>query len=342
MSLQVNNKAMSEFIPRIAVSPGEPAGIGPDLCVLLADRKFDCQIICYCNPELLLTRAAELGRPLELHRVDFNRPAQRSKPGVLHYVSINSLHSSKSGQLNTANADYVLDVLTQATLACQQNMCTALVTGPIHKGIINQAGVQFSGHTEYLGELCNATPLMMLASPVMRVALLTTHIPLVDVPAQVTSQRLISVLIILYRDLQAQFGIDQPRIMVCGLNPHAGEGGHMGREEVEIIEPTLQQLREQGMTLIGPLPADTVFTPKQLEQCDAVLAMYHDQGLPALKQTGFGQAVNITLGLPIIRTSVDHGTALDLAGTGRIDTGSMQMAIDLAAKLARERYAHGA
>lgn len=333
---------MSEFIPRIAVSPGEPAGIGPDLCVLLADTKFDCQIICFCDPELLWSRADKLGLSIDMHRVDFNRPALQSKPGVLHYMPIDSNCLYQSGQLNSSNAGYVLDVLTQATLACQQNLCAALVTGPIHKGIINQAGVEFSGHTEYLGELCNATPLMMLASPVMRVALLTTHVPLIDVPGLVTAQRLNSVLNILHHDLKTQFGIDQPRIIVCGLNPHAGEGGHMGREEVEIIEPTLQQLREQGMTLIGPLPADTVFTPKQLEQCDAVLAIYHDQGLPALKQTGFGQAVNITLGLPIIRTSVDHGTALDLAGTGKVDTGSMQAAIEFAAELARKRHAHGA
>lgn len=333
---------MSEFIPRIAVSPGEPAGIGPDLCILLAENEFDCQIICYCDPLLLQTRAAALGRPMEMREVNFNSPAQQTESGVLHYVPINSLYTSKSGQLNTANAGYVLDVLTQATLACQQNLCDALVTGPIHKGIINQAGVEFSGHTEYLGELCHATPLMMLASPTMRVALLTTHIPLLEVPAQITTQRLHSVLNILHRDLKAQFGIDQPRIMVCGLNPHAGEGGHMGREEVEIIEPALQQLREQGMTLIGPLPADTVFTPKQLDRCDVVLAMYHDQGLPALKQTGFGQAVNITLGLPIIRTSVDHGTALDLAGTRQIDTGSMQVAIELAAELARKKHGYGA
>ncbi|MCH9699158.1 MAG: 4-hydroxythreonine-4-phosphate dehydrogenase PdxA [Gammaproteobacteria bacterium] len=333
---------MPEFIPRIAVSPGEPAGIGPDLCVLLADTEFDCQIICYCDPRLHQTRAAELGRSLEMRRVDLNSPAQPSGSGVLHYVPVDSLYASKSGQLNIANAGYVLDVLTQAALACQNNLCDALVTGPIHKGIINQSGIEFSGHTEYLGELCQATPLMMLASPGMRVALLTTHIPLLEVPAQITAQRLHSVLNILHGDLKKQFGIDQPRIMVCGLNPHAGEDGHMGREEVDIIEPELQRLREQGMTLIGPLPADTVFTPRQLERCDVVLAMYHDQGLPALKQTGFGQAVNITLGLPIIRTSVDHGTALDLAGTGQVDTGSMQAAIELAAGLARKKHSNGA
>jgi 4-hydroxythreonine-4-phosphate dehydrogenase len=214
-----------------------------------------------------------------------------------------------------------------------KNVCQALCTGPIHKGIINDAGIPFSGHTEYLGELCTGTPVMMLVSPSMRVALLSTHIPLRDVADSISQQRIVEVLEIINHDLRHRFALNKPRILVCGLNPHAGENGHMGTEEIDIIEPALQQLRQQGMQLIGPVPADTAFTPHMLEQCDAVLAMFHDQGLPPLKHTGFGQAVNITLGLSIIRTSVDHGTALDLAGSGNIDSGSFISAIQQACDL---------
>lgn len=325
---------MSKLIPRVAITPGEPAGIGPDLCVLSSQTPFLCEPVVYVDPELLTKRAQQLGVPLQLNLVDFSKPASIPEPGQLSIQPVKLNTSVTAGLANVSSASYVLESLTQATNACMNGLCDALCTGPIHKGIINEAGIEFSGHTELLGELTSGTPVMMLASPSMRVALLTTHIPLRDVANQVTAERLNSVLEILHHDLRSKFGFANPRIIVCGLNPHAGEGGHMGLEERDIIEPALNQLRQQGMTLIGPLPADTVFTPHHLQQCDAVLAMYHDQGLPPLKQTGFGKAVNITLGLPIIRTSVDHGTALDLAGTGEIDSGSFEVAIELATKLA--------
>ena len=245
-----------------------------------------------------------------------------------------------TGQLSKANAAYVLQTLTRAAQGCLEGSFAGLVTAPVHKGIINEAGMAFSGHTEFLADL-TATPqvVMLLATQGLRVALVTTHLPLKDVANAITAERLQRVTRILHADLRDKFGIAKPRILVCGLNPHAGEGGHLGREEIEVIEPALQQLRAEGMQLIGPLPADTLFTPKHLEHCDAVLAMYHDQGLPVLKYKGFGAAVNVTLGLPIIRTSVDHGTALDLAGTGRIDCGSLQVALETAYEMAQSRLA---
>ncbi len=331
---------MSDLIPRIAITPGEPAGIGPDLCVMSSHTEFQCQPVLYCDPELILSRARQLDISVDLQRVDFSSPAYIPAPGQLFVEPVKLETTVIAGVADPGNAGYVLEALTQATHACLSGNCQALCTGPIHKGIINQAGIQFSGHTEFLGELSGGTPVMMLASPAMRVALLTTHIPLQDVAKQVTEARIKQVLSILHQDLVNRFGLANPRILVCGLNPHAGEGGHMGREEVDIIEPALAQLRQQGMLLIGPLPADTVFTPHHLQQCDVVLAMYHDQGLPPLKQTGFGKAVNVTLGLPIIRTSVDHGTALDLAATGKIDTGSFQVAIELATSLANNNHTH--
>ncbi len=325
---------MSQIIPRIAISPGEPAGIGPDLCALLSRTAFSCELVVYADPDLLMTRAHQLGIALELKPVDFSKPASISPAGQFSVQAIKLKKSVTAGNLDVNNASYVLEALTHATQACSSGLCQALCTGPIHKSIINQSGIAFSGHTEFLGELTGGTPVMMLASPTMRVALLTTHIALRDVANQVTSARLKTVLDILYDDLRSRFGIVDPCIIVCGLNPHAGEDGHLGTEEIDIIEPILNQLRQQGMALVGPLPADTVFTEHNLQGCDAVLAMYHDQGLPPLKQTGFGKAVNITLGLPIIRTSVDHGTALDKAATGNIDTGSFQLAIELAIQMA--------
>jgi 4-hydroxythreonine-4-phosphate dehydrogenase len=325
---------MSKLIPRVAITPGEPAGIGPDLCVLSSQTPFLCEPVVYADPALLTNSAQQLGVPLQLNLVDFSKPAANPEPGQLSIQPVQLNSSVTAGLADVSSANYVLESLTQATSACMNEFCDALCTGPIHKGIINEAGIEFSGHTEFLGQLTGGTAVMMLASPSMRVALVTTHIPLRDVANQVTAERFKMVLEILHHDLRSKFGFENPRIIVCGLNPHAGEGGHMGLEERDIIEPVLNQLRQQGMTLIGPLPADTVFTPHHLQQCDAVLAMYHDQGLSPLKQTGFGNAVNITLGLPIIRTSVDHGTALDLAGTGKIDSGSFQVAIELATNLA--------
>lgn len=243
-----------------------------------------------------------------------------------------------AGQLNKANAAFVLETLTRAGQGCIDGDFAGMITAPVHKGVINDSGIAFSGHTEFLAELTHtAQVVMMLATRGLRVALVTTHLPLRDIADAITAERVERVTRILYTDLQQKFGIAQPRILVCGLNPHAGEGGHLGHEEIDIIEPTLERLRQEGMDLRGPLPADTLFTPKYLEHCDAVLAMYHDQGLPVLKYKGFGAAVNVTLGLPIIRTSVDHGTALDLAGSGKIDTGSLHVALETAYQMAETR-----
>lgn len=313
---------------RIALTPGEPAGIGPDLVVTLAQTSQAHEIVAIADPQLLQARAALLGLPLRLRVIDCADTPRPSAAGELAVLPVHLNKSAEPGKLNVENAAYILRTLDVAINGCLAGDFAALVTGPVQKSVINDAGIPFSGHTEYLAEKTHtAKVVMMLATDGLRVALATTHLPLKDVAAAITRQELIQVTEILQRDLQVQFGIAQPRILVCGLNPHAGEGGHLGREEIDVIEPVLEQLRAQGMNLIGPLPADTLFTPKYLDKADAVLAMYHDQGLPVLKYKGFGQAVNITLGLPIIRTSVDHGTALDLAGTGKADLGSLRTAL---------------
>lgn len=317
---------------RFALTPGEPAGIGPDLCLLLARDSHPHALIAIASAELLRTRAAELGLDITLLEVvPGNWPSQPAPANSLYVWDTPLAVPGISGQLNPANADYVLATLTRAGNGCLDGSFAGMITAPVHKGVINEAGIPFSGHTEFLAELTGTEQVvMMLATRGLRVALVTTHLPLKDVPAAITAERLQRVTRILHADLVEKFGIARPRILVCGLNPHAGEGGHLGREEIEIIEPTLGVLRRDGLDLIGPLPADTLFTPKHLDHCDAVLAMYHDQGLPVLKYKGFGAAVNVTLGLPIVRTSVDHGTALDLAGTGQIDTGSLQVALETA------------
>lgn len=321
---------------RFALTPGEPAGIGPDLCLLLARERQAHALICIASAALLNARAAELG--LEMNLIDTapgNWPAEPAPAGSLYVWDTPLGQPVRSGQLDMGNAAYVLHTLTRAGQGCLDGDFAGLITAPVHKGIINEAGIAFSGHTEFLAELtATEQVVMMLATRGLRVALVTTHLPLKDVASAITAERLQRVTRILHADLRDKFGIAAPRILVCGLNPHAGEGGHLGREELDIIEPALQHLRGEGLNLIGPLPADTLFTPKHLEHCDAVLAMYHDQGLPVLKYKGFGAAVNVTLGLPIIRTSVDHGTALDLAGTGRIDCGSLQVALETAYEMA--------
>jgi len=320
---------------RLALTPGEPAGIGADLCVQLIQSGSPHELVVFADPELIQSRAELLGLPLKLRHCDNEpRPLQ---PGELAIYPIPLSEDSEPGKLNPANAQYVLNSLAAAKDACLDDAdtnCQALVTGPVHKGIINEAGIAFSGHTEFFAEQTGTDRVvMMLATKGLRVALATTHLPLAQVPAAITPKLLYEVIDILHRDMLGKFGITAPRILVCGLNPHAGEGGHMGREEIDVIEPVLKKLRSRDLTLIGPLPADTLFTPKYLDNCDAVLAMYHDQGLPVLKYKGFGAAVNITLGLPFIRTSVDHGTALDLAGSGQADTGSLETAICYAANL---------
>ncbi|MFP6851129.1 MAG: 4-hydroxythreonine-4-phosphate dehydrogenase PdxA [Pseudomonas sp.] len=321
---------------RFALTPGEPAGIGPDLCLLLAHEAQPHVLVAIANRDLLAERAQLLGLDIKLIAVDpKDWPSQAAPAGSLYVWNTLLGAPVKPGVLDENNARYVLETLARAGTGCLNGDFAGMITAPVHKGVINQAGITFSGHTEFLAELTHTEQVvMMLATHGLRVALVTTHLPLKDVAAAITPERLSRVTRILDHDLRTKFGIAQPRILVCGLNPHAGEGGHLGREEIEIIEPTLQQLRSEGINLIGPLPADTLFTPKHLEQCDAVLAMYHDQGLPVLKYKGFGAAVNITLGLPIIRTSVDHGTALDLAGSGKIDSGSLQVALRTAYEMA--------
>jgi len=320
---------------RIALTPGEPAGIGPDLVVQLAQRSQAAQLVAIADPDLLKARAAQLGLPLTLHTFEPDAPACPNAAAELTVLPITLDAPVRAGRLEPANARYVVETLNAAVDGCMNGQFAALVTGPVHKGVINDAGIPFTGHTELLAERTH-TPrvVMMLATEGLRVALATTHLPLKDVAAAITAPLLREVLTILHTDLREKFGITQPRILVAGLNPHAGEGGHLGREEIAVIAPTLERLRSEGMQLIGPLPADTLFTPRHLEHTDAVLAMYHDQGLPVLKYKGFGRAVNITLGLPIIRTSVDHGTALELAGSGRADTGSLEYALEVALAMA--------
>lgn len=322
---------------RFALTAGEPAGIGPDLCLLLARKEQTEILVVIASRELLQQRAELLGLSIEIRAVSPDTWPTTAAPAGTLYVWDTALHSPViAGHLDTNNAPYVLQTLTRAAQGCLDGVFAGMITAPVHKGIINDAGIAFSGHTEFLAEL-TATPqvVMMLATQGLRVALVTTHLPLKDVAAAITGERLQRVARILHMDLVEKFGIPRPRILVCGLNPHAGEGGHLGHEEIDIIEPALAQLRSEGFDLIGPLPADTLFTPKYLEHCDAVLAMYHDQGLPVLKYKGFGAAVNVSLGLPIIRTSVDHGTALDLAGSGQVDTGSLAVALETAYAMAR-------
>jgi 4-hydroxythreonine-4-phosphate dehydrogenase len=320
---------------RILITPGEPAGIGPDLVCTLAQETCAAELIAVADPQLLRARAAQLGLALTIEIADLAATPKPHRAGLLPVLPVPLAAAAVSGQLDPRNAAYVLETLRIAADACLTRKAAAMVTGPVQKSVINAAGIPFSGHTEFLAERCQAPlPVMMLLADTLRVALATTHLPLRAVADAITPAGLEQVLRILDRDLRHHFAIAHPRILVCGLNPHAGESGHLGREELEIIEPVLQGLRQQGLQLTGPLPADTLFTPERLRNADAVLAMYHDQGLPVLKYAGFGRAVNLTLGLPILRTSVDHGTALDLAGSGRADSGSLHAALQLAIELA--------
>jgi 4-hydroxythreonine-4-phosphate dehydrogenase len=319
----------------LVITAGEPAGIGPDLCVQLAQQGFIEPVVIACSPTLLEQRAKSLGLTIE---ISLWQPGASvaTMPGCISVYPIELSEPVYAGALSASNARYVLKTLTIAANGCVEGLFSGMVTAPVHKGIINDAGIAFTGHTEFLQELCGVERVvMMLATESLRVALVTTHLPLSAVPEAITKPLLRQIITILHKDLNDKFGLDTPTILVAGLNPHAGEGGHMGMEEIDVIEPVLNEFRDKGMKLIGPLPADTLFTPRHLENADAVLAMYHDQGLPVLKYQGFGFAVNITLGLPIIRTSVDHGTALDLAGTGKAETGSLQEAIKCAAVMVR-------
>jgi 4-hydroxythreonine-4-phosphate dehydrogenase len=314
---KTNTKAVARS--RIALTAGEPAGIGPDLCAILAQKLPDADITVIADRSLIEARAGLLGLQLKNLRI--------------HHIPLAT--PSVPGKLDAANGHYVLETLTHAVQGCLAGEFDAMVTAPVHKGIINDAGVPFTGHTEFLAELTETrNVVMMLVGGGMRVALATIHMPLREVPDAITQENLETTLRILHQDLVHRFGIAQPRIYVAGLNPHAGEGGHLGMEEIETITPVLEKLRSEGMDLHGPLPADTMFSQHNINNCDAFLAMYHDQGLAVLKHASFGGGVNVTLGLPIIRTSVDHGTALDLAGTGKADAGSLYAAIELAIELA--------
>lgn len=327
-----------DSLPRIVVTAGEPAGIGMDLCVMLASQPLSARLVVIADQNVLLERAKALQLPLQIHAYN---AAQWQEHGGQHRLTVLHLPCPTpvlAGELNPDNSTYVLQTLERAINGCMQSEFDAMVTAPVHKGVINDAGIAFTGHTEFLAEH-TATPqvVMMLVGGSLRVALATTHLPLAEVSKAITQESLETTIRILHQDLVQKFGIAQPRILVTGLNPHAGEGGHLGMEEITTITPVLERLRQEGMQLAGPLPADTLFTQHNLAQGDCVLAMYHDQGLPVLKHASFGSGVNVTLGLPMIRTSVDHGTALDLAGKGNIETGSLLSAIQLAITLAHHR-----
>lgn len=325
---------MQKNYHRIALTAGEPAGIGPDLCIQLAQNNLNCQLIVLADPELLKQRAAQLNLPLTVHLFNPENEVTPHLAGELTVLPCLLTNPAIAGELDKQNSAYVLETIRIASEGCLSGLFSAMVTAPVHKGIINDAGITFSGHTEYIADITGGHPVMMLATEGLRVALATTHLPLVDVSAAITKQSLTTVITLLDTDLKQRFGIKNPNILVCGLNPHAGEGGHLGREEIDVIEPVLAKCQQQGIKVQGPFPADTVFTEKYLKDADAVLAMYHDQGLPVLKYKGFGKAVNITLGLPIIRTSVDHGTALDLAGTGNANVNSLIFALQTAIEMA--------
>jgi 4-hydroxythreonine-4-phosphate dehydrogenase len=329
------NADPSAPLPVIAVTSGEPAGIGPELCFSLAGcpLRIPARIVVLADKEQLAARARRLGSQVKLRNWSgTSAPPEADTLDVLH---IPAASASVPGRLDPANSRYVLHLLDRALDGCLSGEFAAMTTAPVHKGIINDAGIPFTGHTEYLAEKTHTTRVvMMLAGGNLKVALTTTHLPLKEVPAAITSELLEQTLRILHSEMRRKYGIKVPRILVAGLNPHAGEGGYLGDEEIVTITPVLKKLSAEGMRLLGPLPADTLFTPPLLAQGDCVLAMYHDQGLTALKYASFGQGINVTLGLPIIRTSVDHGTALELSGTGRADPGSLFIAVNEAARMA--------
>lgn len=327
----------------LAVTPGEPAGIGPDLVIMAAQQRREDHLIVIADPDVLLARARALGLALKLVE---NEPCFQA--GILNVLPVRAPAPVSAGELNPDNARYVITTLELGADGCLDGRFDGLVTAPVQKSVINEAGIPFTGHTEFLATRCGVEQVVMLlvaggalGEDDLRVALATTHVPLREVADLITTGLLRSVIRVLVDDLRHRFGIARPKILISGLNPHAGEDGHLGREEQTVIGPTLSALRDEGLELIGPLPADTLFTPAVLRGGDAVLAMYHDQGLPVLKHVGFGAAVNVTLGLPIVRTSVDHGTALNLAGTGEIDSGSFEAALALGAKLSRRESGKG-
>ncbi len=321
-------------LPRLVITPGEPAGIGPDICLQLARRDIRAELLFIADPDMLQQRASCLGTTVYIETVNDPDRSLSLESERLHVYPVQCPGAVTPGELNTENAHYVIRTLDIAVELTHNGKHDAIVTAPVHKGVINEAGIAFTGHTEWLADKTGISkPVMMLANGDFRVALATTHLPLKSVPAAITGELLETVITILHNDLQTRFHIQQPCIRVCGLNPHAGEGGHLGMEEIQIIAPTLERLRCRDMNLVGPVAADTAFLPDAPGHADAILAMYHDQGLPVLKYSGFNTAVNITLGLPIIRTSVDHGTALKLAGTGKASVSGLKAAIDMAIQM---------
>jgi 4-hydroxythreonine-4-phosphate dehydrogenase len=326
------------YIPRIVITSGEPAGVGPDACVALAQRDWEADLVVAADADLLAATAAELGLALTLERYHSSRAPQPHRSGVLQVMHIPTSHTVVAGRPDTRNAGYVIEMLNRACDGCSNGEFAAMVTAPVQKSTLMDAGYRFSGHTEYLAERTRAAlPVMLLLNGALRVALVTTHLALADVPRAITRERLRATLRIIHMDLERHFALSPPRIAVLGLNPHAGESGHLGREELDIIGPVIDELKGEGLDLQGPVPADTAFTPQFLRTADVIVAMYHDQGLPVIKHVGFGNAVNMTLGLPILRTSVDHGTALSLARSGKADSGSLSAALALAIDLASAR-----
>ncbi len=316
---------------KIVYTSGDPAGIGLDIIVKAAQTTALDDLVVLADRQSLQYRAQLMGCPLVLHEADASHTLAKGELRVEHIAATGDVCA---GQPNAAHAPYVLAMLDRAIDGCQRAEFSAMVTGPLNKAVINDAGIPFSGHTEYLAQKTGAPlPVMMLATEGLRVALMTTHLPLKDVSQAITAELVRQICRIVWHDLQQKFGVTEPRILLCGLNPHAGENGYLGTEEIDVIEPALAQLAADGMSIKGPLPADTLFQPHYLDDADAVIAMYHDQGLPVLKFKGFGQAANITLGLPIVRTSVDHGTAYDLAGSGQADIGSLLTALTVARQL---------
>lgn len=328
---------MSNSLPTIAITSGEPAGIGLDICAMIAHQAINANVVILADADALIARADLLNIQLNITQYNPAKKLQHLGNGTLFVQHVPLKNKAVIGHLDASNSTAVLNILTLAAQGCMSSKFDAMVTAPVHKGIINEAGILFSGHTEFLAELTH-TPqvVMMLVGGGMRVALATTHLPLSAISSAITQPHLENTIRILYADLVQKFGVSNPSILVAGLNPHAGEGGYLGMEEINTINPVLDKLRLEGMNLIGALPADTMFSQSKIATTDAFLAMYHDQGLPVLKHASFGTGVNVTLGLPIIRTSVDHGTALDLAGKGGVEIGSMLAAIELAIELAEK------
>ncbi|MDA8561524.1 4-hydroxythreonine-4-phosphate dehydrogenase PdxA [Gammaproteobacteria bacterium] len=323
---------------RIIITPGEPAGIGPDIIIQLSKSSFSAEIVIISDPDLIIERAKNLNIPLELQNVSLDQKPTITPPGTLKIIPLKLKTKCEPGKLNKLNSDFVLESLYLACDICLNKKADALTTGPVQKSIINEAGYDFSGHTEFLAKKCNVSDVIMLfIIDNIRVALLTTHMPLMNVARSITKEKIIKTINLLNKELKNLFNIENPQISVTGLNPHAGENGHLGTEEIKIIQPALKILQSNKINVKGPIPADTLFTPNNLKNADAVLAMYHDQALPVVKYLGFNKAVNMTLGLPIIRTSVDHGTALDIAGTTKANSSSLKEAVSLAIKIAQNK-----